>query len=135
MSRENVKAFKRAVEAANRRDVEALLEGLDPNVEWHPGVAALLGGEATVYWGHDGVRELWRDLYGAFAEVNTDFPEIRDLGDRIIAIGRIRTRGRGSGAETESPFGYVVDFKNGRATRVLTFLDPKDAFEAAGLSE
>ena len=30
MSHENVETFKRAVEAANRRDVEALLEELDP---------------------------------------------------------------------------------------------------------
>jgi hypothetical protein len=33
MSKENVEALKRAVEAATRRDVEALLEELDPEVE------------------------------------------------------------------------------------------------------
>jgi hypothetical protein len=34
MSQEDVEAFKRAIEAANRRDVEAFLAELDPDVEW-----------------------------------------------------------------------------------------------------
>jgi hypothetical protein len=29
----------------------------------------------------------------------------------------------------------VTDVRNGKAIRVRTYLDPKDAFEAAGLSE
>ena len=35
----------------------------------------------------------------------------------------------------ETPFGYVVEYENGKATRVLAYLDPKKALEAAGLSE
>ncbi len=135
MSQENVETFKRAVEAANRRDVEALVEELDPEVEWHPGIAALLGGDATMYRGREGVRELWRDLYAAFVEIHAEFPEIRDLGERILAIGRIRARGKESGAETESPFAYLVQVKNGKAIWVGTYLDPKMALEAAGLRE
>jgi ketosteroid isomerase-like protein len=135
MSKENVETFKRAVEAANRRDVEALLEELDPEVEWRPGMPALLGGEATMYRGREGVRELWRDLYAAFIEIHVEFPEIRDLGERVVAIGRIRARGKESGAETESPFAYLVQVKNGKAIWVGTYLDPKKALEAAGLRE
>jgi hypothetical protein len=29
----------------------------------------------------------------------------------------------------------VVEFKNGRAVRIRTYLDPKEALEAVGLSE
>jgi hypothetical protein len=54
MSQENVERFKRGIEAYNRRDVEALLQELDPEVEWYPALEVLLGGEATVYRGHDG---------------------------------------------------------------------------------
>ena len=135
MSQENVDAFKRGVEAFKRRDIEAILEELDPEVEWHPGMAAFLGGEPTVYRGHEGYRELIRDLDEAFAEIDTEYSEIRDLGDRVLAIGRIRTRGKASGAETESPFCYLADLKNGKAIRVRTYLDPIEALEAAGLRE
>jgi ketosteroid isomerase-like protein len=103
--------------------------------EWHPGIPALLEGKATVYRGHEGVRELWRDLTESFAEIQIEYSEIRDLGDRVLAIGRFRARGKESGAETESPWAYLVQFKNGKAIRIWTYLDPKEALEAAGLSE
>ena len=135
MSQENVETFKRSIDAYNRRDVDALLETLDPDVEWHSALMVPLGGEATVYRGHEGIRELFRDLDEALDEWHAEFPEIRDLGDRIVAIGHVRTRGRGSGAETESPLASVCDIKNGKAIRVRTYLDPEEALEAAGLSE
>ena len=56
MSQENVEAFKRWIDAYNRQDVEAMVEEMDPEVEYHPVLPMLLGGEATVYRGHDGVR-------------------------------------------------------------------------------
>jgi hypothetical protein len=42
MSQKNVEAFKRGLDAGNRRDIESFLETLDPEVEWHPGLAAPL---------------------------------------------------------------------------------------------
>jgi ketosteroid isomerase-like protein len=133
MSQENVEAFRRGIDAYNHRDVEALLDIHDREVEWHPVLQVLLGGEATVYRGHDGIREFVRDLYEAFAEVHIEIVEIRDLGDRLVASGHLHARGKTSGAETESPIAYVVDFKSGKVTRVLSYLDPKEALDAAGL--
>jgi ketosteroid isomerase-like protein len=133
MSDENVETFKRAAAAFKRGDIEAIVRELDTALEWHPGMAAFLGGEVTVYRGHEGYRELLRDLDEAFAEVDTEFSEIRDLGDRLLAIGRIRTRGKASGAVTESPFCYLAEFKDAKVIRVWTYLDPDEALEAAGL--
>ena len=135
MSRENVEAYRRWIDAYNRRDVEAMIEGLDPEVEYHPALPMLLGGEATVYRGHEGVRRLFGEIYDAIDEIHAEYSEVRDLGDRVVAIGRIRMRGRGSGAETESPAGSVADFKDGKGIRIRTFLDPQEALEAAGLRE
>ncbi len=135
MSQENVEAFKRATEAVNRGDVEALLADLDPNVEWRPAMQALVGGGAPVYRGHAGVREMFRDFYDAFAELHAEFQEIRDLGDQLVAIGSLRTRGKESGAQTESPWGAVAEYKNGKVIRLRTYLDRKEALEAAGLRE
>jgi ketosteroid isomerase-like protein len=135
MSQANVEAFKRAVEANNSRDVEAFLEELDPDVEWHPGLPALLRGETTVGRGHEGARELLRDVYEALAVFHLEIADIRDLGDVIVAFGRMRARGRESGAEIESPWYYVVQYKNGKATLIRTYLDRNEALEAAGLQE
>jgi ketosteroid isomerase-like protein len=136
MSQENVEAFKRAIDAFNRRDVEALLDELDPEVEWHPGIAAaLLGGEATVYRGHDGIREWLRDVSDAFAELRVELSEIVDRDDRIVAIGRFRARGRKSGADTESPAAYLVEVTATKARVVRIYLDPAEALAAASLRE
>jgi ketosteroid isomerase-like protein len=135
MSQQDVDQVKRGAEAVNRRDIEALLEGLDPEVEWSPAFPVLLGGEARTYCGHDGVREMFRGFYEVLDEIHVEYSEIRDLGDLVVAVGRIRTRGKESGAPTESPFALVSDLKSGKAVRVRTYLDPQEALEAAGLPE
>lgn len=135
MSEENVASFMRAVEANNRRDVDAFLAELHPDVEWHPGLPALLGGEATVGRGHDGARALLGDVYDALAEFHLEISEVRDLDDRLVAFGRMRARGRESGAETDSPWAYVVRYEGGKAIEIRTYLDPKEALAAAGLFE
>ena len=136
MSREDVEAFKRAVEAANRQDVRGFLAHCDPEVEWpRPAILASLGGEANVYRGHEGVREVLQDVFEVFAELHLEISEIRDLEGRIVAIGRLRPRGTESGAETVSELAYIVDFKNNKAIRIQTYLDPREALEVAGLRE
>jgi ketosteroid isomerase-like protein len=135
MSQENVEAFKRAFDAINRHDADALLSELDPEVEWHGAILMAMGGKRTVYRGHEGVREWLQDLYETLSEFQADYPEIRDLGDRVIGFGQVRGRGRGSGAEIKSPHGTVVEFKNRKGIWIRTYLDPKEALEAAGLPE
>jgi ketosteroid isomerase-like protein len=71
----------------------------------------------------------------ALAEVRMECLEIRDLGERIVVRGRVRAQGRASRAVTESPIGWLVEFKNGKVTRMRDYLDPKEALEAAGLPE
>jgi ketosteroid isomerase-like protein len=135
MSQENVEAYKGALEAYERRDIAAFLETLDPEVEWHAAIQMMIGGTATVYCGREAVGEWLRELDDTLSEVQLDVPDIRDLGNQLVAIGHIRTRGRASGAVTESPIGYLIDYRNGKAVRVRSYLDPKEALEAAGLSE
>ena len=125
MSQENVEAFKRGLEAGNRGDVEALLEELDPEVEWHSALHALMGGEQTVFRGHDGVREMLRDLNEAFGEIHIEISEIRDLGEGLVAIGRTRARGKESGAETETPLAFVTEVKNGKTISIRASSIPR----------
>ena len=135
MAEENVEALRRGAEAFNRRDIEAMLKEVDDEVEWHAVLPVTLGGEATVSRGHEGVREMFRDLFDVLDEIHVEYGEIRDLGGRVFATGRLRTRGKGSGAEIESPYFTVVDMKNGKVLRFSTYLDLDEALEAAELEE
>jgi ketosteroid isomerase-like protein len=69
------------------------------------------------------------------SEFHAEYPEIRDLDDRTVAIGNVRARGIASEAEIESPHATVVEYKNGKGFRIRTYLDPREALQAAGLSE
>jgi ketosteroid isomerase-like protein len=135
MSHENVEAVRRATDAFNRRDIDAVLEELDPEIEWHPLLQVLLGGEATVYRGHEGALALLGDIEESFTDLQADQSEFRDLGEHAIAIGHFRGRGRESGVTTETPIVWLVEFKSGKAIRIREYLDPKEALKAAGLEE
>jgi ketosteroid isomerase-like protein len=60
---------------------------------------------------------------------------VRDLGERVLAIGHLRGRGKESGVETESEIVWLVEFRNGKGIRIREYIDPKKALEAAGVSE
>ena len=134
MSQENVETLRRALEAFNRGDIDAALEALDVEVEWYPAVQPMLG-ESAVYRGHQGARDLFRELYEVYLEFQIEDAEFQDLADRVVVTCRVRARGRQSGAESDSPFGYLFEFRNGAVVRVRAFLDPKEALAAAGLPE
>jgi hypothetical protein len=134
MSEENVEALQRGFEAVSRLDGDAMLELMDPEIEFRPRFQVMLGGEEMVFRGHDGFREAFRDLYGALEWIRPEVVEVRDLGDRIVALGTLSVRGKSSGAEAQSPAGWVAEMKGGRAIRFTEYLDPEEALQAAGLS-
>lgn len=132
MPEETDAAFGRAVGAINAGEIDALLEELDPAVEWHDVFGLMLGGEEAVYRGHDGIRTLFDDLFNSFAEIHSQYSALRDRGGMTIATGRLRALGKESGAVIESPIWTITRWKRGRATYVRTYLDRDEAMEAAG---
>ena len=135
MSQENVETFKRAIAANNSNDYDALLEEIDPDVEWHGVMGVMFGGEATVYRGHAGVLEYIRDIDEGFTVRDIQWSEFRDLGERVVVLGHVRGRGRESGIELDSQYGAVAEFKKGRFITYWDFFDHREALEAAGLRE
>jgi ketosteroid isomerase-like protein len=133
MSQENVDIVRRAVEAFPRGDMEEMLSYLDPELEWH---SAIVGGaEGNVYRGHEGFRRWYADSFESFEELRNEWSEFRDLGDRVLALGRVRARGRESGVEIDSPMGWVATIRRGKLLKAEGFLSRDKALEAAGLSE
>ena len=93
MSEENVDAFKRGVSAMNAGNVDRLLDVVHPDVVWRDAINALVGGEATIYRGYGGVRQVFRDLFESVAGIDADYYDVRDLGDeRVLGLGQLRMR-------------------------------------------
>jgi ketosteroid isomerase-like protein len=135
MSQENVEMVKRGFTAIVRLDAQAMLEFMDPAIEFRPRFQLMLGGEEATYLGYDGVREAFRDVYAALDWIKPEVREIRDLGDTVVALGELHIRGKASGIEAHTSAGWIVDIKAGRAVRISEYLSPAEALEAAGLSE
>jgi ketosteroid isomerase-like protein len=136
MSQENVELVRRSVEAIPRDvedDVEEMLSYVDPEGELH---SAIVGGaEGNVYRGHEGFRRWVADSFESFQEVRNEWSEFRDLGDRVLAFGHVKARGRESGMELDSPMGWVFTVRRGKVVKAEGFLSQAEALEAVGPSE
>jgi ketosteroid isomerase-like protein len=135
MSQENVEAFKRAITANNSNDYDALLEEIDPAVEWRGVMGVMFGGEATVFKGHAGVLQYIRDLEEGFTVRDIQWSEFRDLGERVVVLGHVRGRGRESEIELDSQYGAVAEFRKGKIVGYRDYFGHRQALEAAGLRE
>jgi ketosteroid isomerase-like protein len=62
--------------------------------------------------------------------------EFIDAGDRVVVVGRLVAKGRGSGVEAESPTAQVFTVREGRVVRwEFGYADRADALKAVGLAE
>jgi uncharacterized protein len=131
MSQENVDLFWEGTDAFRRGDVEAALDRVSEEVVW---IAARSSVEGA-YHGHEGIRRFVADNAENFEVFEPDFDEVRDLGDRVLALGRFRIRARGSGVETTFPVAGIATYRDGKLVRWEDFRERHLALEAAGLSE
>ena len=133
MSQENVDLVRRALEAFPRGDVEEMLSYLDPEIEWH---SAIVGAaEGNVYRGHEGFRQWFADSFESFEELTNEWSEFRDLGDRVLALGHVKARGRESGVELDSPIAFLFTLRGGKSLKAEGFLSRDKGLQAAGLRE
>jgi len=133
MSQENVEAFRRGTDALERGTVDTALldELIDPDVIFEPLRAPMSG----TYRGHDGIRQFIADTAESFDVFRFDRSDIRDLGDRVLAIGTLHIRARQGGVETDVPTAGIATYRDGRLIHWKDFGDRGQALKAAGLRE
>jgi ketosteroid isomerase-like protein len=131
MSEENVKLYRRAAQAFNDRDLDALLAVMDPEVEGLPRLAPIEGG----YSGHDGVRRWFDSLHAAFPDFHAAVVDVRDLGH--LTFAELLNRGRGAGSDTpfEQSSWHVAEWRGEKCVRWQVYGTRAEALEAVGLSE
>jgi ketosteroid isomerase-like protein len=124
---DNVELVRQLWTAFERGGIEAVLQIVDPDVEWEP-----YAGGGAVYHGHAGLRAYMEErrargeetegrLYSAFAK-----------GDFVVARGEIRIKGE-HGIVTMQP-GWLYEFHEGRLVRFRGFPTQEAALRAAGLA-
>ena len=133
MSHENVEVVKRALDGFNRRDLDDLFVLAAPDFEWFPAMPGTV--EEGSYRGRDGVETYLGEISDTWEEYRIFGEEFCDLGDRVLVLGRLEGRGRGSGVQVNSAAGLVFDLRDGKVSRVRGFLGHAEASRAAELPE
>jgi ketosteroid isomerase-like protein len=133
MSQENVDAVKGLFVAFADRDLDAAARVLDPKVEIRP---AIVGGpEGVVYRGWRGNSEFWADIDATWAEFRIEPEEFRDLGKRVLVLGRAFARGRESGIAINEAAAWIAELHEAKIVGFQSFSGYARALEAAGLRE
>ncbi len=133
MSQENVESAMRVEDAFNRRDVDVIVELAVADFEWFPAMPGTTPGGS--FSGRPGIETYLADIGETWEQYRSVALEFRDLGERVLMLGRLEGRGRGSGAWVDAPQGTVFDFLAGKLCRVHTYLDHGEALRAVGLAE
>ncbi len=134
MPQKNVEIARRAAEAYNRRDIDTFFaEFATPDLEWWPARARAFGGDC--YRGRDGIERFLAETAETWEALQTVPEEFRDLGDRVLVLGRLKGRGKGSGVPVDQLFVNILDFRGGRVWRSRVYFDRDEAMRAAGVTE
>jgi ketosteroid isomerase-like protein len=112
-------------------DVARALESLDPGIVWE---AIADAPDAGTYRGHAGVRHYMEDWLEDFDINSMAFEEVVDAEDRLVIVQRARTKGKGSGVETELHYAVAYWLRDDRIIEIKEFRAKAEALEAAGLS-
>jgi ketosteroid isomerase-like protein len=110
-----------------RGDIDTVLVHSDPDIEFNVPVGSVAG---QTYRGHDGVRQFFADLDDAWERFDPELESLDVHGDRVLALGNTRLRGRSSGIEMQFAWAHVIEFRDGKVIRLTGYLDRDEAREA-----
>jgi ketosteroid isomerase-like protein len=127
MSQHNVEFVRRALESVRAGKPD--LDTVDEDVEIHDHDIP----ERGEYRGREGLTRWLEDWGAARAEWSFQPEEFIDAGNRVVAIFRMKARGRGSGAEVERRDAILYELRDDKIVRLDYYNDPSQALEAAGL--
>ena len=133
MSQQNVELVRHAFGAVTiPGDPEAMIDASQPDFEMQ---LVGVGGEPVYYAGARGIRDFFRDVAESWESFRFEATDFRDLGNRVLVLGRVRGRGRLSGVNVDDRWAWIVELRQGRAASLRGYLDHREALDAAGLSD
>lgn len=117
--------LRTAYEGFARRDMEAVLSVMDPEIEWDASDALAHTG---VYHGHDGVTAYITTLSAAWTEYELIPEQFTESGDghHVMVLGSVRGT-LATGQDIDARFAHVLQVEDGRVTRLKVCLDREAA--------
>jgi len=114
-------------EALNRRDIDAAMEALAEDAEWHESEVLP---DTGVYRGRDAIRAFLTEFLGSWERFHQTVEEIRQEGDRVLVMIHLEATGRGSTAVVDARYAHLWTVSGGRGIRVDAFYERAEALAA-----
>ena len=133
MSQQNVEIVREVIAAWNAHDIERWIGHWDTSCTWLPRLRGEVEG-TQVYEGHEGLRRYWKEDEAVWDTFVIEVQQVQPVGDEVIATGMATACGI-SGVETTRPLAFQFRLRDGRIVRGQSYLDVREALEAAGLSD
>jgi ketosteroid isomerase-like protein len=134
MSKQNIELALDALDSFKRRDIDAFVTFLSPDVVWEENPE--LPGLRDVYRGRAEVRDWVLAVHEVLENLHVEITELTELGnDRVFTETVLTARGKGSRVPVDLRFWMVLWFTEGKITRRQVSWTREEALEAAGLSE
>ena len=131
VGREQIEIVKRALDAWNRGDVDAMVAEASPNGEY---AIAEQNPNARLLHGRDEIADYLRDWHDTIHGLHYQPEQVRDAGDAVVVLGTMSGRvGSDDGPELTAELGFVLWFDGNVVVRAEEYLDLRDARAAAGL--
>jgi ketosteroid isomerase-like protein len=114
--------LRTAYEGFGRRDLQAVLSVMDPDIEWDATDALAHTG---LYHGHAGVTEYIGSLAGVWEEFDLNPEQFTESGDgaHVMVLGSVKGRLAATGQDVEARFAHVLQLDDGKVTRLKVCLD------------
>jgi uncharacterized protein len=134
MSEENLEIVRSGYEAFARGDIEGVLAIMDPEVEWDPVLAGILGVDPVR--GMDALRSfLIEDIAAWFSDFEAKPESIEDLGGSVLVHTHYAGRGRASDVPVSLEMFSLITLRGGKIVSFRDYDTKEAALEAAGLRE
>jgi ketosteroid isomerase-like protein len=131
VGREQIEIVKRALDAWNRGDVEAMVAEAAADGEY---AIAEQNPNARLLRGRDEIADYLRDWLDTIHGLHYEPEEMREAGDAVLVLGRMSGRvGSEDGPEITAELGFVLRFDGAVVVRTEEYLDRREALTAAGL--
>jgi uncharacterized protein len=128
---DDVKLVESAFDAWNRGDLDAFAAHATEDIAWLE-VSGRPEGAPVARLGRERMRQSLESLFDAWESYRLDVERLEDLGDRVLAVVREVGRGRASGLEVESLWGYLITVEDGLIARIEAYRDAALALQEAG---
>jgi ketosteroid isomerase-like protein len=131
MAQADIEVVLESHEAFRRRDLDAFMSYMDPEIEFRSLVLEIEG----MYRGHEGVRSWWENVLAVFPDWSPRIEDAREVGDRVVARVRAEGSGTGSGISLERDIWQVAQVQAGRLRSWAFFRTEQEALESVALRD